>query len=194
MTSNDELLLALEEGERWLSRVCHDPPAPKTEDLKQRIRLALNEQWLTEALDDQPPAELGHGVKSSLRAILESELPSEPHRSVAARSRSRIVRFYRWAGGVSAAAAAAAVILFAIVGPFGLDPGPLESSRAEAFEHYRDDAITESLAALAAEVSEVEFALGDVPISDELDNTFGDLLDSIDELMLEGSVGEDDWT
>ncbi len=191
MTSDDELLLALEEGERWLSRVLRDPPAPKTEDIKQRIHLALNEQWLAETLDDQPPAELADGVKSSLRAILESELPSEPHRSVAARSRSRIVRFYRWAGGVSAAAAA--VILFAIVGPFGLDPVPLDSSRAEAFEHYRDDGITESLAALAEDVSEIEFALGDIPISDGLDNTFDDLLDSIDELMLEGPVG-DDWT
>ncbi len=192
MTSDDELHLALEEGERWLSRVCHDPTAPKTEDLKQRIRLALNERWLGETLADQPPAELADGVKSSLRAILESEFPSEPHRSVAMRSRSRIVRLYLWAGGMSAAAAA--VVLFAVVGPFGLDAGLLDSSRAEAFERYRDDAITESLAALAEDVSEIEFALDGVPMGDALDNTFDDLLDSIDELMLERPVGEDDWT
>ena len=147
VTSDDEMLLGVEQGERWLSRVCHDPPAPKTEELKQRIRLALNE-----------------------------------------RSRLRTARLYRWVGGVGAAAAAA--VLFAVVGPFGLDLEPLvDSSRAEAFEQYRDDPITESLAVLAEDVSEFELALGDGPIGDGFDHTFDDLLESIDELISEGPIG-----
>ena len=198
MTPHDDLMIEIEAGERWLSEVCSDPPAPNADRIKRCTRLALDEQWLAERLDDRAPADLAERAKGHVGAALAGQRsPRHPLRQEP-RFRPQSISLHRRIGAVAAVAAAIMLALTALYWP---ESAPLDVTNIDAsaqdtdtFEQSCDAPPAESLAILEQELREFEYAYGYTSFAGEEDATFDELLEDIDALMFETLLGGSDWS
>jgi len=185
MTLDDEMLQEIESGERWLGEVCQEPPPPNADRIKLRVRIAAQEMWLHGQLNDATPTHLADRTMQTVRAAIGEDRAAP---ASGPRSRNRYRRVAWWASGV---AAAAAIVLFAFVGFQDRGELPSGPSFVEVFESMGESDLEMALAALAADVADLEDELGDAWLAQADDWSLQSIGDAIDQVMTEPAG--DDW-
>ena len=185
MTPEDEMLQEIESGERWLDKVCQEPPPPSADRIKLRVRIAAQEAWLHEQLNDATPSHLAGRTRRTVSAAIGEDLAAS---ASSARRRNRHRRVAWWAGGV---AAAAAIVLFAFVGFQNGGEARSGPSFVEVFEAIGESDWEMAIAALGTDVADLEDELGDAWLAQADDWSLQNIGEAIDSVMTEAAG--DDW-
>jgi hypothetical protein len=195
MTSDEQRMREIEQGERWFREVCAEPEPPDTNRIKRRVQLAVNEQWLGDQPNGQPPADLADRTKRRVWAAVAAERTARAGLRVPHGGTRLGRRFYQWAGGLGVAAAACLLAFFGLREPLATTEEPT-FTLLEAFEAFQEDELADSLAALEDDLTELELAVDTLSFISDDEEMFDDLLDTVDDLMREGETdqSETDWS
>jgi len=192
MSEHDDIKNRIEADQKWLESRIGDEPAPDVDLIKMRVGIELGEQWLTQQVRDEVPADLADRVKRRVWAEVQGTRVEEYEAAGGRRKGGSTGRFVRWAVGVAGVAAAC---VFAFVG-WPQDRQQRELfSYATAFEGFSeyDDGLAVELAMLQEDIVDFEYDSTRPNLSDWDDDTIDDLRDQIDRLDSEPGF-ETSWS
>lgn len=192
MTQSDRMHQDIGRGEEWLARVSPPVPAPDTNALKVRVRIALDEHWLAGQADPVAPADLDERIRVRLSdeaSCTDVVRGGFVEAGSAPRGRSP-ARLFRWAGGALALAAA-------LVLSFRLMPEPggaaASLSACDAFLVYdSQDLLLDEFALVDETLLELEYSEDLLFSFSYVDGELDDLREDIDNL-LSSDLDDTDW-
>jgi hypothetical protein len=189
MTSADDQMREIEQLEQWFGQVCQDVSGLDTTRIKERVAIAVDEQWLDGQLHDDPRADLADRAKRRIWAELAAGDETLPHEARGKELPRSLRRPYAWIG----AAAAVAACVTAFVGLQRTQSNDVELCYVSAFEQFEADDFVDSVASLETDLDDLETAFEEVNDSEEDNTSYDELLDAI-EMLMTNDEPVDDWS
>jgi hypothetical protein len=187
--SPEDLLEQIERDERWLERIgVQVEPPGNLQAVKRRVRLAIDECWLTGQVTELPSAATLAGAKERIRHELATLRAQHQVDVPVATAPVSIGRAYRWASTLTAAAV---LLLAAWLGFWSAVSSPDRpmASRvlhevAAVLGRQLDDELLE-WDAIDAELAELEAMLARGPEPGWDEALLDEMGDELDELMVD---------
>ncbi len=194
MTDREKQRREIERDEQWLTErlggrsdeALAGFSLPRSEAIKKRVRLEIQEGWLEQNLEDDVPRDLAERLKAKTLAALRERSESSPakERSKAARGRWRLM--VGW--GLAAAACLGIYVGVRPVGHDGLG-GSVTVLPGDPFGEYQEDELLVSLTRLGDDFDDLEYSLSEQGGFDAADFLLDDLLFEMDRVAT-----DDDWS
>jgi len=187
MTDWDKQLREIHRDEQWLrdrlSGTSGDPATPDTEAIKDRVRLAVQERWLAENLNDDVPKDLAKRLKATTVAALGERSQLDPTTG----SRQAVRGHWRIMAGWGLAAAACLMVYVGIRQVNQHDRGgSVAVAPGDPFSDYQEDDLLVSLTQLSDDFDDLEYSLSDQVGFDTSDFMLDDLLFQMDGVLGDG--------
>ena len=185
----------LQQAEAWFASVCADQTGPDLDRIKRHVRLAVNEQWLADELDQTSDSNVSADTKLCIRELLANTIGGQQHTPPAVLcdvtpTSLRRTHTMQWLGAASLAAAACLLIAVAIQ---RTESPAANLVLVSAFEQYEEDDFTQSIASLDQDLDELEAAWDHNESTVDANGYFEYVLDDLDTKLYEAQ-DKGDWT